>query len=193
MIFVGTVAAILVGLWLFSNYEESQGDAQLTDEIKDFFYVLTTSEETRLSQLEPTTQAKVRELLTRLRDEDGIIIYVGQTLRTAAAEKANVDAGKTAAGLVYSWHELGRAVDLYPTVDGAPDYNATDLEQFRTMHGMAVEMGFRSLAFNADGSKHLITNSKGKKIWDGGHIEWREPFATIAEAVATEGSNYGLA
>jgi len=193
MYFIGAVAAILVGVWLLSDYEESEGDATVLNELKDFFYVLSTSEESRLQQLEPTTQEKVRLLLQRLRDEDGIVCYVGQTLRSPAQEKANVDAGKTSAGLKYSWHELGRAVDMYPTVNGKPDYEATDLDQFRTMAEKAEEIGFRSLAFNPDGTKRLITNSKGKKIWDGGHIEWRAPYDTIAQAVAAEGATYGIA
>jgi hypothetical protein len=37
--------------------------------------------------------------------------------------------------------------------------------------------------------KHLITNSKGKKIWDGGHVEWRDPYDSIGSAVAAEGTD----
>jgi hypothetical protein len=32
-----------------------------------------------------------------------------------------------------------------------------------------------------------------KKIWDGGHLEWRGPYDTIAEAVEAEGAAYGIA
>jgi hypothetical protein len=195
MIFLGTIAAILLGVWALSDYEQSQGDPTILDNLGDFFYVLTTTEESRLNQLQPVVADKVRLLLGQCQDA-GITVYVGQTLRTDAQEKANVAGGKTAAGLVYSWHELGRAVDLYPTVDGAPDFNPTEglrLDAFRTMHALAVAIGFRSLAFNDDGSKHIITNAQGKEIWDGGHIEWREPYGTIAEAVAAEGAQYGLA
>lgn len=191
-IFLGAFGAILAGVFLLSAYEQGEGEPTVSNQIGDWFSTLTTSEETRLSQLEPETQAKVRELLSRLRDR-GVIVYVGQTLRTPAQEAANVAAGKTSANLVYSWHELGRAVDLYPTVGGAPDYDGSNLENFRAMHAEAVAMGFRSLAFNEDGSKHLLVNSKGKKIWDGGHVEWRAPYASIAEAVASEGGRYGIA
>lgn len=191
-IFLGAFTAIFVGVLLLSKYQEVEGEPRAIDSLGDWFVTLTSSEESRLAQLQPEVQDRVRELLSRCR-ELGVIVYVGQTLRTSAQEAANIAAGKTSANLVYSWHELGRAVDLYPTVGGAPDYDAVNLEQFRVLHGEAVMMGFRSLAFNPDGSKHLLTNSKGRKIWDGGHVEWREPYATIAEAVSAEGKDYGIA
>ena len=186
--FLGAFVGIFAAVLLLSAYQDTEGDPTVLHSIGDWFVTLTSSEATRLSQLEPVTQDKVRELLSRLRDQ-GVIVWVGQTLRTSAQEAANIAAGKTSAGLVHSWHELGRAVDLYPTVGGAPDYAATNLEAFRAMHAEAESMGFRSLAFNSDGSKRLLTNSKGKKIWDGGHIEWRAPYESMAQAWAAEGES----
>lgn len=185
--FLGAFVGIFAAVLLLSAVQDTEGDPTVIHAIGDWFSTLTTSEETRLSQLESVTQAKVRELLSRMRDQ-GVVIWVGQTLRTSAQEAANIEAGKTAGGLIHSWHELARAVDLYPTLpSGSPDYNATNLDNYRAMHEQAVNLGFRSLAFNSDGSKRLLTNSKGKKIWDGGHIEWRAPYDSIAQAWEAEG------
>ena len=61
------------------------------------------------------------------------------------------------------------------------------------MQQAAVNAGFHQLAYNTDDwSRHYITNSAGKQIWDGGHMEWHGPYATIADAVAAEGANYGI-
>lgn len=189
----GALAAVVAGVYLITRYEEDEGIPTVIDALGDWVTTLTTSEETRISQLEPETQRQVRMLITTLATEYGIDVHAGQTLRTSAQEKANVDAGKTAASLKYSWHELGRAIDIYPLLDGEIDYDAKNLDAYRKLHEVAVNMGFRSLAFNADGTKHLITNAKGKKIWDGGHIEWRDPYDTITQAVAAEGAAYGIA
>lgn len=170
-------------------------DGGMLDEIGDAIVRLTTTDEARLAKLEPSTQAQVRELLQRLALEDGISIKVGQTLRTPAEEKAAIDAGRSAVK-THSWHELGRAVDLYPldeTGSAILNPTAAQLDLFRRMHAVAVEMGFRSLAFESDGSRHYITNKSGKGIWDGGHIEWRAPFGSIAEAVEAEGAEFGIA
>jgi hypothetical protein len=171
-----------------------EDDGGVLDSIGDAIVNLTTSDEARLAKLEPTTQAQVRALLAQLA-ADGIGVHVGQTLRTPAEEKQAIDSGHSGVK-THSWHELGRAVDLYPLDDsGSAILNPTEteLDLFRRMHARAVEMGFRSLAFDSDGSKHLIHNNAGKAIWDGGHIEWRAPFGSIAEAVEAEGAGYGIA
>ncbi len=179
----------LIGLGLaLLIFDQAEGGTVL-DELGDWFTDLTSSEQERLDQLEPGTRAAVDQLLAESQAA-GFPLYVGQTRRTPAQEKALKDAGKTAASLSVSWHELGRAVDLYPRLStGAPDYNGTDLNAFRNFQAIAVNLGFRSLAFNDDGSKRLITNSKGKKIWDGGHVEWRDPYDSIGAAVAAEGTD----
>lgn len=111
-------------------------------------------------------------------------------MRTSAQEKKLIEDGKTAATLTHSWHELRRAVDLYP-IDpdtGKPDDNGRRLDLYIAMHAKAKAMGFRGIAFEADGvTKHYIKNSKGKLVWDGGHLECRGPYATIAQAWAAEG------
>ncbi len=179
-------AALVGGLWWWS--EENDGESPF-DMIVDFLAELTTSEAQRMEALEPETQSRLRDLILAL-GTDGIRVYVGQTIRTAAKEKALVAAGKTAATLTHSWHELGRAVDLYP-IDpdtGKADYAGRRLDLFIAMHAKAKAMGFRGLAFQDDGvTKRYITNAKGKPIWDGGHLECRGPYTTIAQAWAAEG------
>jgi hypothetical protein len=76
---------------------------------------------------------------------------------------------------------------------GVADRDGKDVDKFRRMHQLAAARGWRGIAFNADGSKRLIANSKGKLVWDGGHLEWRAPYGSITEAVAAEGEAYGLA
>jgi hypothetical protein len=124
----------------------------------------------------------------------GVGVYVGQTLRSSAQEKAAIDSGHTSGSLKVSWHQLGRAVDLYPLDDaGKPDRTGTNLDAIRAIAMTAEAIGFRQLGFNSDGSKHILHNADGAPIWDSGHVEWREPYATIAEAVAAEGERFGLA
>lgn len=191
----GMLVAVAIGAYFFRRVTEEEEEIPMGifDRVGDFLVRLTTSEESRLSQLETETQEQARALVQRLHDE-GIEVSVGQTFRTPAQEKLLIAAGKTSVNLIHSWHELGRALDIYPTTSaGLPDYNPTEegLNVYRRMHAAAEDMGFRSIAFNADGSKRLITNAKGKKIWDGGHIEWRHPYDTIAQAIAAEGEDIG--
>lgn len=192
------IAAFLVGgggLVTFAAWWSSRDeDGGIVDTAIDALTLLTSSEADRMAKLEPTTREKLGELIEALADA-GLRVYVGQTLRTGAQEKANVDAGKTSAGLVYSWHELGRAVDLYPVdpATGKPDYAGRRVDLFQQMHAAAKLLGWRGIAFLEDGiTKRTITNSKGKPVWDGGHLEWRAPHATIAAAVSAEGANFGI-
>lgn len=183
----GLVAA---AAW-WSSREEDGG---IMDTVLDALALLTSSEADRMSKLAPETREALGVLIEELAGE-GLRVFIGQTLRTAAEEKSNVEAGKTAAGLVYSWHQIGRAVDLYP-ID--PDTNKADyagrrVDLFAQMHATAKRLGWRGIAFQADGiTKRTIINSKGKAVWDGGHLEWRTPHATIAAAVRAEGANYGI-
>ena len=163
------------------------------DEIGDQVVQLTSSAEERLAKLQPDVQAQLRALLDGLAAE-GISVHVGQTLRTPAQEKAVIDAGKSAVKS-HSWHELGRAVDLYPINPdtGNADLKGARVDLFRRMHEIAGALGWRGIAFTSDGEKRFITNAEGKPIWDGGHLEWRAPFGSIAEAVAAEGAAFGIA
>jgi hypothetical protein len=166
----------------------------LIDQVVDAVVELTSSDESRLEQLQPDTQDAVRQLIQQLANQ-GIRVKVGQTLRSSAAEKEAIASGHSSANLKVSWHQLGRAVDLYPI---NPDTGSADLDGvrddlFHEMVATARAMGFRSLAYENDGvTRHYIQGTKGP-IWDGGHLEWRAPYSSIAEAVAAEGAAYGLA
>jgi len=164
----------------------------LLDKLADAVVTLTSTDEQRLAQLEPVTQEQVRGLIAELANQ-GIRVKVGQTLRSSAAEKAVIESGHASANLKVSWHQLGRAVDLYPLdADGKPDLSGEDLDVVRAIAMTAQSLGFRQLGFNGDGSKRIIQGTNGP-IWDSGHIEWREPYGSIAEAVQAEGERFGLA
>ena len=187
---IGLGAAAGVGVFWWLHRDEP---GALLDKLADAAVTLTSTEESRVSQLEPVTQEKVRELLAELAGQ-GIGVYVGQTLRTSAQEKAAIDSGHTSGTLTVSWHQLGRAVDLYPLdADGNPDRTGTNLSAIQAIANTAESMGFRQLAFNSDGTKRILHNAAGAPIWDSGHVEWREPYGTISEAVAAEGERFGLA
>lgn len=192
MIVLGLLAGVAIAALLLKQSEE-EGDVGLLDSIGDIWVQLTTTEESRIAQLQPDVQAELRLLLSDL-FAAGLPVEVGSTLRTSAKEKALIAAGKTSGTLKVSWHQLGRAVDMYPLDEnGTADRAGKDVDKFRRMHEIAADRGWRGIAFNADGSKHYITNAQGKLVWDGGHLEWRAPYGSIAEAVQAEGAAYGLA
>lgn len=186
----GGAAALGLGYYLLRARD---GAGSVLDQVGDDLVLLTTSEESRLADLEAGTQAAARALIQALH-EDGLEVHVGQTLRTTAQERAQIDAGHSAVK-THSWHELGRALDLYPINPdtGSPDFDGIRIDLFVRMHDAAAAAGFHGLAFNPDGTKRLITTAAGKKIWDAGHLEWRAPYGTIAQAVAAEGAAFGVA
>lgn len=175
------IAIILAIVAATIMFPESVG--YVVDSVVDTFVVLTTSEETRLSQLEPETQAKVRELIQRLANK-GIAVHVGQTLRTSAEEKAVIASGHSGVKS-NSWHESGRAVDLYPIDPDTlqPDMNGKRDDLFVSMQQEATDMGFHQIAYNGDWTRRYITNAQGKKIWDGGHVEWQGGYASATDAL----------
>jgi hypothetical protein len=190
-LFLAAGGAAVAGAAWWSTRDEDGG---LLETAMDAIELITSTEASRVDKLQPDVAAQLMSLIGTLADQ-GLKVYVGQTLRTAAQEKANVEKGATSAGLVYSWHELGRAVDLYPVNPdtGKPDLAGKRLDLFQQMHAAARAAGWRGIAFEADGlTRHYLTNSKGKKVWDGGHIEWRSPHPSIAAAVAAEGPAYGI-
>lgn len=192
MMLLGLLAGVAIAALLLKHSEE-ESDVGLLDYVGDIWVQLTTTEESRIAQLQPDVQAELRLLLSDL-FAAGLPVEVGSTLRTSAKEKALIAAGKTSGSLKISWHQLGRAVDLYPLDEnGTADRNGVHTELFRRMHEIAEARGWHGIAFNADGSKHYLTNSAGKLVWDGGHLQWESPYGSIVEAVQAEGAEYGLA
>ncbi len=190
---LGLLAGVAIAGWLIKRDADGE-DTNVLDEVLDWLVENTTSEEARIAKMEPVTAVQFRILLTDWA-RHGLQVHVGQTLRTPAKEKALQAEGKTSANLKHSWHTIGRAVDVYPIIPetGKADLDGKRVDLFKLMHDIAAARGWRGIAFNADGTKRLITNSKGKKIWDGGHLEWRSPYDTIAQAVQAEGAQYGIA
>jgi hypothetical protein len=116
----------------------------------------------------------------------GFSVYVGQTMRSQAEQTAAQARGTTSANQSRSWHQLGRAADLRKrNLDGSVDESTHDEAFFRALFEEAQAAGLRSLAFREDGSRLLIHTSHGD-VWDAGHVEFREPFGTLAEAFAAE-------
>lgn len=185
----GGVAGVFGLRWL---YQQTTGDDPL-DILGDDLVALTSTDDQRIQQMQPDAAAAVYALVQNLSDQ-GISVHVGQTLRTAAAEKKAIADGKSAE-TTYSWHEIGRAVDMYP-IDpntGKPDMDGVRDDLFQKMVAAALPLGFRSLAYEADGvTRHYIQTSKGP-VWDGGHLEYRSPYSSLAQAIAAEGAAYGIA
>lgn len=187
-----------IGLaWLLIKYD---GDGGVIDQLGDFLVDFSQSDEQKLSQLEPDTQAKVRLLINNLAngvlDDTGTLrvirIHIGQGKRTPAQEKAVIAAGRSAIGEKdHSYHEVGRAVDLYPINPdtGEPDLNGVRDDLFRTMHEAAWNVGLGGLAYSPYpfGSRRLINGKKGP-IWDGGHVQNPGPYSSANEAWEAEGN-----
>lgn len=170
-----------VAYWYYKNHPTSLFD-YYTDSVGDQLQLLTTSDTTRIAEMTPDSQDALNQLISDLNDA-GITVKVGQTLRTTAQEAAVIQQGKSSIK-THSWHEAGRAVDLYPLLpNGQPDLDGTQIDVFQQMHAIAQSEGWTSLAFNNDGSKHLLTNAYGKQYWDGGHLEWHGPYTNATDAV----------
>ncbi len=147
---------------------------------------MTSGEIFRLTQLIPEARERVQQLLDAMAAL-GHDVYVGQTLRTQAEQSAAQARGTTSVNQDRSWHQLGRAADLRKRLpDGSVDESTHDEEFFRALFDEAQKVGLRSLAFREDGSRLLIHTTHGE-VWDAGHVEYRDPFDTLAEAFAAEG------
>lgn len=136
---------------------------------------LTSAEQARLAQLMPEVQGLVLELQRRLAAR-GIQIFIGSTGRTDAEQSAQVAAGRSATN--QSWHEVGRAVDIY-VIDpstGQPDTKALRADLYGVMGAEAQELGFRWLGFQT-------LKSGSGTFSDPYHIELREG-DTYAQAQA---------
>lgn len=132
------------------------------------------------------------EALRTLRDalaQAGIMTRVGSTRRTAAEQAAALASGHSSTS--HSWHLLGRAVDLYPfdPLTGQPDMDGRNDGLFQQMHAIASSLGWTGLAYNADGTRRLLTNAAGQKYWDGGHLQWTEGM-TFADAQEADAEKY---
>lgn len=149
-------------------------------------YPTTDDEQRRLSQLIPAAESRMRAILMAMAAR-GMPAYVGETERSQEAQDAAVASGHSSAGEHHGWHELRRACDFRKRLPGDhADPTTHDEAFFRALYEEATIAGCRSLAFRPDGSKLLIQTVHGE-VWDGGHVEFREPYLSLAEAWAAEG------
>lgn len=149
---------------------------------------MTDGERLKLSRLTPETRALVERLIAAM-GARGHAVYVGQTLRTQAEQDAAIARGTTSKKQTQSWHFLGRAADLrkrFP--DGSVDETTRDEAFFMALYEEATALGLRSLAYHTVGGRleKLLINTEHGRVWDCGHVEWRSPFTTLAEAMSAE-------
>lgn len=150
---------------------------------------LTPGELARMQRLTAETRERVWRVIDDMAGR-GFDVYVGSTARTAEEVAKAVAAGRASQGMSHDWHMLGRAADLRQRkATGGPNFDQGPASEpfWRALYEAATAHGLRSLAYRPDGSKLLIHGAKGP-IWDSGHVEWRQPYATLAEAIATEGA-----
>jgi hypothetical protein len=160
---------LLIGIGVFALTLGGYTVAPLVEQA-----VSTVTEKIRLSGLIPSVQNAVAMLRSEL-DSIGIRTFVGSTLRSPEDTAKNIAEGKASATLKHSWHELGRAIDLYPydPETGRPDLDGKRTDLFLEMHVRAPKYGFRGLAFDPSGNKRFLNTTRGK-VWDGGHLEFPE-------------------
>ena len=151
---------------------------------------LSKTEEAKLAELEPETQSRVRQLLARL-EARGFRYYVGSAVRDLIDQAAALADGKS--DVKVGWHQLARAVDIYSydPVAHEIDLNGRNEDFYRALHEEAYELGLWGLAYRPypSGPKHFLSSG----AWDGGHVEFHGPYATLAEAISAEGEKYGVA
>lgn len=144
---------------------------------------LSNAERAKIDQLIPSAKeahvALIGAMVAR-----GLLPAIGQVDRCPAQQHEAQAAGTTSAHQDISWHELDRAVDYRARLaSGAMDTTTKNEAFFRALYEEACKIdGLRSLAYEPDGSKKLLNG----KTWDAGHVEFRSPYATLAEAVRAE-------
>jgi hypothetical protein len=150
-------------------------------------YPTSPEEQARLSQLIPAAEARARAILAAMALR-GMPAYVGETARSQAEQDAAVASGHSSANEHHDWHMLKRAVDFRKRLPGDhADPTTHDEAFFRALYEEATIAGCRSLAFHPDGTKLLIHTVHGD-VWDAGHVEYREPYLSLADAFAAEGT-----
>lgn len=145
---------------------------------------MTSAELARLDELAPVARPWF-EALIRAMQARGYDPFIGQVLRTPAEQVNAILAGTTSRHQRLSWHFLGRAVDFRRRLAGGTcDTTTSGPDDFwRALYDEATRIpGMRSLAYHGDGSKLLLNGT----TWDAGHVEYRAPFAELAEAVSAE-------
>lgn len=157
---------------------------------------MTPAEHARIALLVPPFQARVKAICQRMVERGYPEPYIGQTARSYLEQQAALARGTTSSGQKWSWHfifmkgqkcydEGARAVDFrYRLEHDKPDPTTQHEDFFRALYEEATWAGCRSLAYKPD--EHGLTKLylNGGRLWDAGHVEYREPYESLAEAVA---------
>jgi len=152
--------------------------------------MFTAEEEARLRLCHPDAETRFRAIGLAMWRR-GLPVFVGETGRSDAEQADAVASGHSSEHQTKSWHTLkppigARACDFRKRLPGDhADPTTHDEAFFRALYDEATITGCRSLAFHADGSKFLIHTLHGD-VWDAGHVEYREPYLSLEEAVAAE-------
>jgi hypothetical protein len=144
---------------------------------------VSPKEQQRLDALVPEARQAFDQLIQAMATR-GMEPYVGQVYRDPQQQAQAQKDGTTSKTQSISWHELRRAVDFRAKLpDGTEDLTTNNEQFFRALYEEATKIpGLRSLAYRDDGSKLLLNG----KTWDAGHVEYRQPYATLAQAVQAE-------
>ncbi len=148
---------------------------------------ITAGELARMQRLIPEARERVWKVIEAMAAR-GFDVYVGSTARTAEEVAKAAAAGRASVGMRFDWHMLNRAADLRRRKEGGGvnfDQGTASEPFWRALYEEATKVGLRSLAYRPDGSKLIIHAARGP-VWDSGHVEFRAPYATLAEAVAAE-------
>lgn len=121
------------------------------------------------AELLPHVRKKLEEWISKLKDA-GVEVRVVETYRTPERQQQLFDRGATKAKPWRSWHQLRRAWDAYPVVNGKTIISVSEetIPLFTKMGEAAKELG--------------ITWGGNWKIKDYGHFEVRDGL-TLAQAV----------
>lgn len=157
---------------------------------------MTFAELERLGKLTPPFQVRVRAIVSKMVERGYPEPYIGSTARTLAEQLEALNRGTTGRKQKWSWHftfkkgqkcsdEGARAVDIrYRMAGDKPDPTTMKENFFLALYEEATWAGCRSLAYEKDKNGKLRKKYiNGGRLWDAGHIEWREPYATLVEAV----------
>jgi hypothetical protein len=148
---------------------------------------LTAGELARMQRLIPEARERIWRVIEGMAAR-GFDVYVGQTSRSSEEVAKAAAEGRASVGMKHDWHQLNRAADLRRRApDGGVNFDQGPASEpfWRALYEEATKHDLRSLAYRDDGSKLIIHAARGD-IWDSGHVEYRYPYATLAEAVAAE-------
>ena len=112
--------------------------------------------ERSVAALDPALQEKLARVMTRMHQETGHDVQVGETYRTQSRQNALFAQGRSAPGEVVTWtqyskHTQGRAVDLLV------DNGAGNSDAYAALRRIATEEGLRTLGARDPGHLELPT------------------------------------